>query len=347
MKFLAALLAALVCSVCCDPFTVKVSTKREYEVGENIDCSTIITNDHDKDYYLLSRNTPLEGLKSSIFSVTGSGKVLPYDGMLMKRGSPLREEYIFIGAKSSVSTSVDLSRVFSFVSAGSYSVQLKTELQYFNNKPENVSTQQVFSNVEVFTLKDSDKEPKVTEGQLIRQNSSRILGSPLRANAAISPVFRGSGDRDTATKVYLAAHDYLLPKCATSAKVGGNTNLYIQWFGRDDHRSTVEGNYLGIKEAMENYQFELYFNGPKCEPGVVAYTYHGATTLYLCDGYFRAPTQGSDSKIGTIVHEMSHAVAYTEDFKYGEQACQSLAKSDPLDAINNADNYEYFAEALL
>jgi peptidyl-Lys metalloendopeptidase len=55
---------------------------------------------------------------------------------------------------------------------------------------------------------------------------------------------------------------------------------------------------------------------------------------------------GTDSKAGTLVHEMSHfnVVAGTDDHAYGQSAAKSLALSNPDLALNNADSHEYFAE---
>ncbi len=55
---------------------------------------------------------------------------------------------------------------------------------------------------------------------------------------------------------------------------------------------------------------------------------------------------GTDSKAGTLVHEMSHftAVAGTDDHAYGQTNAKSLAISNPDLALNNADSHEYFAE---
>jgi peptidyl-Lys metalloendopeptidase len=55
---------------------------------------------------------------------------------------------------------------------------------------------------------------------------------------------------------------------------------------------------------------------------------------------------GTDSKGGTLVHEMSHftVVAGTDDWVYGQAAAAALAGSDPDRAIDNADSHEYFGE---
>jgi peptidyl-Lys metalloendopeptidase len=55
---------------------------------------------------------------------------------------------------------------------------------------------------------------------------------------------------------------------------------------------------------------------------------------------------GTDSKSGTIIHELSHfnIIAGTRDNVYSQNACRQLAIDNPSVAITTADNHEYFAE---
>ena len=68
--------------------------------------------------------------------------------------------------------------------------------------------------------------------------------------------------------------------------------------------------------------------------------------IYLCGAFWSAPLTGTDSRAGTLVHEMSHfnVVAGTDDWAYGQTAAKALAISDPVKAVDNADSHEYFAE---
>lgn len=348
---LAVVTAAFLCCVALShqdgPFSAKISSKSEHKIGEFVDCEFTITNTQDRDYHLLTRNTPLEGLTADIFSVSESGKVRQYDGILVKReGKPSEKEYVLIKAKSSLVSSVELSKAYSFAATGVYRVQLLTNLQYTAERPANTSTQRLVSNVAEVTLIGGENRPKLTAGEFVRQNTSKVLvGSPSNAKA---PAFAGRGtssDVAIGTTAYNAAYNVLY---RSAQSVTGNPSLYKTWFGLaySGYMDTVKGNYLDIKTAMERYQYTLYLHGPDCPPGaVVAYTYFGSTVVYMCDGYFTAPTTGTDSKMGTIVHEMSHAVARTEDIVYGQYKCRQLAASNPKQATNNADNYEYFAEA--
>jgi len=78
----------------------------------------------------------------------------------------------------------------------------------------------------------------------------------------------------------------------------------------------------------------------------MAYTAPSRGLLGLCPSFFRAGDSGFDTRWGVLIHEASHIAAGTRDHAYGPQAAAILAKSDPMRAAENADNYEYFVETL-
>ena len=84
-----------------------------------------------------------------------------------------------------------------------------------------------------------------------------------------------------------------------------------------------------------------------CTGNYYAYVYSNQPyDIWLCNAFWSAPMTGTDSKAGTLVHEMSHfnVVAGTNDWAYGQTAAKNLARTNPSRAIDNADSYEYFAE---
>ncbi|WP_457324067.1 M35 family metallo-endopeptidase, partial [Roseateles sp. P5_E11] len=83
------------------------------------------------------------------------------------------------------------------------------------------------------------------------------------------------------------------------------------------------------------------------DSGTYAYVYPTQPyKIYVCGAFWSAPMTGTDSKGGTLVHEMMHfnVIAGTDDWAYGQSAAKSLAKSSPTKALDNSDNHEYFAE---
>lgn len=86
----------------------------------------------------------------------------------------------------------------------------------------------------------------------------------------------------------------------------------------------------------------------KCKkPSVYAHVYPNQPyKIYLCGAFWSAPLADTDSRGGTLIHEMTHftAVAGTDDCAYGQTAAANLAATDPVKALDNADSHEYFAE---
>jgi len=122
---------------------------------------------------------------------------------------------------------------------------------------------------------------------------------------------------------------------------------YTTWFGTYDlnRYNTVKTHFAAISNAMDTKP--ITFNCGCKKRNVYAYVYANQPyTIYLCGVFWQAPMTGTDSKAGTLIHEMSHftVVASTDDWAYGQSAAKSLAISDPSKAIDNADSHEYFAE---
>jgi hypothetical protein len=85
-----------------------------------------LTNEH---LWVLRWYTPLEGIKGKIFHVVCDGKEIPYDGPMVKRGDPTKNEYTPIDPGRSVSSKVDLSSVYELPLSQECVVQFKN-VQY-------------------------------------------------------------------------------------------------------------------------------------------------------------------------------------------------------------------------
>lgn len=121
---------------------------------------------------------------------------------------------------------------------------------------------------------------------------------------------------------------------------------YTTWFGAHtaSRYNTVTGNFGKISTAMNDAAITFDCSSKQ---NVYAYVYANRPyEIYLGRVFWQVQLTGTDSKAGTLIHEMSHftVVAGTSDFAYGQTAAKSLASSDPNRAIANADSHEYFAE---
>ncbi|MEO8347272.1 MAG: M35 family metallo-endopeptidase, partial [Acidobacteriota bacterium] len=154
----------------------------------------------------------------------------------------------------------------------------------------------------------------------------------------------------------------LLQALATAAQMSNESRLYLQnlpsgsrptdlrydeWFGTYDaaNYSTVSTNFVAIESAFTTRTVSFHCD---CESSSFAFVYPTRPyEIHLCKAFWNAAMTGTDSKGGTLVHEMSHfdVVANTDDVVYGQTACRQLADIQPQNAIRNADSHEYFAEA--
>jgi peptidyl-Lys metalloendopeptidase len=108
----------------------------------------------------------------------------------------------------------------------------------------------------------------------------------------------------------------------------------------------VRQHFVDIDAAMDQNAGQIKINCG-CNQNYYAYVYPNRPyEIFVCRVFWSAPNTGTDSRAGTLIHEMSHfdVVAGTDDHVYGQSAAKSLAISDPAAAIDNADSHEYFAE---
>ena len=131
---------------------------------------------------------------------------------------------------------------------------------------------------------------------------------------------------------------------------------YVLWFGAPSS-TTVAGVKQTYSNALGYVTIAAYWcptaNSPELEWSIneVAAAYPGGapTAIYFSPHFFDMNDDGSDSKAGTIVHELTHlsAVKGTGDHAYGVANAKTLAKNKPTDARNNADNYQYYMEDVI
>jgi peptidyl-Lys metalloendopeptidase len=123
---------------------------------------------------------------------------------------------------------------------------------------------------------------------------------------------------------------------------------YTTWFGAytSARYATAQQHFASIDSAMDQNAGQIKINCG-CSQNYYAYVYPTRPyEIFVCRVFWSAPLTGTDSKAGTLVHEMSHfnVTAGTDDHVYGQSGAKSLAISDPAAALDNADNHEYFAE---
>ena len=296
-------------------------------------CSFEFTNNANEDLYLLKRNTPLEGLYSQYVSVSLDGHPLEYKGIYIHRLPPTKDEFVLLKAGESISATVQITDAFSIDTNGLYTVQYSRPLQYLSvNEMSAMSIDQL-------------RESFVRESVYIHLEDTSLLLKPKKEVVKVDYTVHlescgsasfSNGDRDNTQT--LKAHKKLCGGIRTARAGVANNAIYIRWFGTYTSKrgKKVKNVYKKIKNGIRKKTCTYYNNGPLCKSNYYAYTYKGTQTVYLCDVYYGDPVSCSttgESKEGTLFHEWAHA--------YGRTNCKNLAKSNPSDAVTNADTYLY------
>ncbi len=291
-----------------------------------------LTNVSSRTVRLLKWHTPVDGLKEDLFVVTVDGAAAEYNGRHYKWATPEAHDYLRLAPGESVTHAVDLGSIYDLSRTGSYSIRYDSEAHH-DASHEGISRLRSDS-VSVYVEGRPFVSPVAQEaGTVTAQALSTANCSSTRAST-VSSAFSAAKTMANGAVSYLAN------------TTPGNTSRYRTWFGTYSSTgwSTVRSHFNAIKSAFDTRSVIVDCG---CSDSAYAYVYKNSPyRIYVCNAFWSAPMTGTDSKGGTLVHEMSHftVVADTDDHAYGQSACKSLANSSVTRARDNADSHEYFAE---
>jgi len=294
---------------------------------------------------------PSDFVEAKLFQVSRDGQPVAYDGPMIKRPLPKAADFTVLRPGESYRTVVDLSGAYDMAKSGQYVVTFASPLQYAS-----LSTGEM--------LKSNNGLPMVAQSaplrlwvdgsdQLGKSGSGSNGKKPGSGGTVVNGVsyvgcsttqISGAGDAVNQARAYSEnAKGYL------ASHNGSNYGpRYTTWFGAytSSRYSTASQNFVKIDSAMDQSNGAVKINCG-CNQNYYAYVYPSRPyEIFVCRAFWSAPLAGTDSKGGTLIHEMSHfnVVAGTEDWVYGQSGAKSLAISDPDKAVDNADSHEYFAE---
>lgn len=318
-----------------------------------------LANESARNLLFLRWHTPLEGMASNMFLVRDAeGYEVPYSGVLAKRGRPKRSEYVAIRAGDSVSTLVDLADGYDLNGGGAYTVefrdprasQLLTDGDPMAKSAGDLETIHIPSNTATLVVPPSGASQPRGDDAGPGDPTAPAVPAPKAISFnncdASSEAIVTEMDGTAATNARLA-HGYLANMAPEDQALDA---IYQTWFGAHtaSRFSTVVSNLDQIVTTFEDSDITYDCAGPLCQASWIAYVFAGGDLeVFLCSGFWSAGTTGFDTQWGTLVHEVSHEVASTDDNAYGQTACKNLAVNDPDAAIDNADSYQLFVEEVV
>lgn len=303
-----------------------------YMHDEAVIADVTITNLTQHNVKLLSWFMPTSELEEPIFVITRGAGRSEFLGPHYKRPHAQAGDFVHVAAGATITGQVDLARFYDFTASGDYAIHL--ELDVRSLAPTLASSGQVVSNTENVWIEARPApapEPIVIESTLGGLTfSGRCSGTQ---QALIATAVDDAGSYTASARNYLAV-------------MASGTPRYTTWFGTytTARRDLASNHFTMLADAFATKPINV---DCKCKKNYYAYVYPNQPyNIYVCRAFWNAPATGTDSKAGTLVHEMSHfnVVASTDDVTYGQTNCRALAVSDPDQALNNADSHEYFAE---
>lgn len=288
--------------------------------------------------------------ESNLFKVFRNGEKAEYVGAMVKRSAPTEADMVSFQPYETKRFSVDLGSAYDLSKTGEYSVTYNAFLQGARTQAGRKVTDAMgrMAQLRSATLSlwvDADNTLSALKGGNLK--AAAKPGGGTTTSGGVSFVGCSSTQTNTLLSAVSAARNYT--ENAKGYLLGGTVGArYTTWFGAytSARYGTVQQNFVKIDSAMDQSGNQIKINCG-CNQSYYAYVYANRPyEIWVCRAFWNAPLTGTDSKAGTLVHEMSHfdIVANTDDVVYGQSGAASLATNDPAKAITNADSHEYFAE---
>jgi len=319
------------------------SDRTTITANEDLVIHVSITNISGHPVKLLKWSTPADEVEGALFSVAVDGASVPYLGAHYKRPAPTAADFLKLAPGESLDRDMELTALYDMTVTGNYTIQFDVAgWDLFALKPRGNSAG---------TRLDLDRLTSNVLSIYVQGHPSQLesLVSPLAAAATTSSISFTGSCSNTQKSALTTAHGNALNYATNSVSylnAGTTGSRYKTWFGTvtSSRYSTVRSHFVAIEDAFATKAVS-YDCG--CKGNYYAYVYSNKPyQIHLCKVFWTAPATGTDSKAGTLVHEMSHfdVVAGTEDWAYGKTDAKNLAISNPTRAVDNADNHEYFGE---
>lgn len=283
---------------------------------------------------LLKWQLPSEEVEGALFRITRDGLPVRYTGPLFKRTPPQAADHLRIDAGATLSYQVELTSAYDLAQNGRYAIEYLSRGAHGPNAAA-LQSEPLYLWLEGRSAKPL--EPVAAKGGLPAGSTGKIVAysscTATQQTQLVAATTQAQSYADAAV-VYLNG--------TPSA-----TQRYTKWFGAYSSTgwNTAASHFLAVKDAFANRDISY---DCKCKKtNTYAYVYPTQPyKIYLCGAFWSAPVLGTDSRGGTLIHEMTHfnVVASTDDWAYGQTSAASLALTNPTKALDNADSHEYFAE---
>ena len=282
-------------------------------------------NNSEETIKIFKSSIPFDGeIGKNVFDIRDENHPLTYTGRVIERMHEVNEEnFLYLDSGESYETTVNLATLYNFTQQNrEYDITFNSSVYvaYENQEKEHLALHSNSLDIEASVNRVVTRKREQTYESSCNQEQQNLLNQAL--NYAENIAVNSANILHTSN---------------------ANNTEFREWFGSGDY-NTVTTNFDNISSVLSKNIVNFDCG---CESSYIAYVYPSRPyNIHLCSGFWRADMQGTDSKAGTIIHEVSHfnVVANTSDHAYGQSEARGLAQNTPAHATSNADNHEYFAE---
>ncbi len=307
-------------------------TQTGYRAADAISVEVTYKNVTNEPIRLLTWGTALEGqLTENFLNVSFQGRALPYIGPHVKRLPPTENDYIELAPQQAVSANVDINAAYPMFEKGTYEIAYKGFIQSFKRAGSKSSAS--------MTLELTEDRPVLLLRRTPNIDSSCNATQRAQINQALT----------IAERIAITARN-ALSNAPVASRPGARR--YTEWFGQHSsgRYATAQTAFNRIASALSTRTigFDCTCNISNRDRTFAFVFPNDPFNMNVCPVFFRVAPSGTDSRSGTIIHEISHftVVAATDDFPSAldQRGSRALANSNPSAAIRNANAFEYFAE---
>ncbi|KAF9529057.1 peptidyl-Lys metalloendopeptidase [Crepidotus variabilis] len=297
-----------------------------------------LTNTGDETLKILNDpNGPLSRLPTDTFIIADkTGSTPNFSGVKAKYAPKIAaagEAFTTLAPGDSVDVEHDLSRAYDFTASGTGTYKIH---------PNNL-----------FYLVNEDSSIKSIYADTQSSYSAKLSGRLAISRPSVKrATFNGcsASQQTIVNTTTVVAQSYANSTYAYLKKLTKATPRFKSWFGpfTASSNKTVSTVFSKISaEKFSTFQYDCTCPDPDADEGTFAFVYPDSFgTIYLCQAFWDAPLNGTNSKGGTLIHEATHFTVNggTDDLFYGQTDARSNAITHPDQTLMNADNYEFFAE---
>ncbi|KAK0230165.1 Metalloprotease [Armillaria fumosa] len=310
-----------------------------------------VTNTGSQDVKVLKYGTILDALPTRSFVVTNDDtqSEVPFTGVKLSVSMDNNPEaaYITIPSGQTINVTHDVSAIYDWGGNANYTITPIASLRAAapGNLLADISS---LSSVSVDSSSFSVEISSVTKRELQSKHESRSSDVQVLDKRAVVSCSSPS-ESDFISASYTEGKALASLGSSYISFNGATDSLYRSYFDSTSTSTVTSVLDAAASESSSSRTLSCDDTYNLCDGNIVSYTVISTTNIYFCDIFFNevATTElcsgttvaARNVRGGTVLHELTHAIANTDDITFGCSADQAL--SDTQSAIN-ADNYNCF-----